>query len=158
MKTNLKQTEFSISTPFDPHRLLQDYMTKHGLKASRQRDVIADVFFKAGGHLRVDELLDKVRKVDPKISQATVYRAVRLLTECGLAAPRQFHDGHTRYELNDRGDDHHDHLICTVCGKIVEFVDERIETLQETVAAEYGFVVKDHRMELYGACKDCSAQ
>jgi len=140
----------------DPQTILRDYITKHGLKSSRQREVIAGVFFTSGGHLRVDELLDRVREVDGRIGQATVYRTMKLLTKCGLAAPRHFGDGHTRYEAvaPDEGE-HHDHLICTTCNRIVEFMDERIEKLQEQAAAAHGFRVTHHKMELYGECEDC---
>lgn len=139
----------------DPRQVLKQYLLRHGLKASRQRDLIAEVFFSAPGHLRVDELLQEVRKLDGKVSQATVYRTMKLLTECGLAAARNFLDGQTRYERNDDSVKHHDHLICTECGKIVEFVNSRIEELQNRVALEHGFVVTHHKMELYGLCGAC---
>jgi Fur family ferric uptake transcriptional regulator len=139
--------------PRDPHDVLRTYMAKHGLKASRQRETIVDVFLETQGHLRVDELLARVRAVDPRVSQATVYRTMKLLTDCGLAESRNFGDGQTRYERRDRGRGHHDHLICTECGAIVEFVDDGIERLQDKVAREYGFKVTEHKMELYGVCK-----
>ena len=139
----------------DPHQVLKDYLLRHGLKASRQRDIIAEVFFHTGGHLRVDELLQRVRKIEPRVSQATVYRTMKLLTDCGLAAPRNFLDGQTRYERSDEKGEHHDHLICTHCGKIVEFVDSRIEELQDRVAVKHGFTVTHHKMELYGLCDSC---
>ena len=138
----------------DPHQTLKEFMAQHGLKSSRQRDTIVDVFLQAGGHLKVDELLAEVRKIDPKVSQATVYRTMKLLSECGLATARNFHDGQTRYERSEV-DAHHDHIICTECDKIVEFVDPRIERLQSEVAREYGFVVTEHKMELYGLCASC---
>ena len=134
---------------------LKVYLSKHGLKASRQRDIIADVFFAAGGHVRIDELLGRVRRIDSKVSQATVYRTMKLLCESGLAASRNFLDGQTRYEKSDATGEHHDHLICTRCGRIVEFVDPRIEELQHCVAEAHGFVVTDHKMELYGLCSTC---
>ncbi len=139
----------------DHHQVLRDYLVRHGLKASRQRDAIAEVFFRAGGHLRVEELLNEVRKIDPKVSQATVYRTMKLLTDCGLAHARNFGDGQTRYEVSGGGGEHHDHLICTDCGTIVEFVNDRIESLQQKIAEQHGFVVTDHKMELYGLCGDC---
>jgi len=145
-----------VTSTIDPHSLLRDYMAQHGLKASRQREIIADVFFTAQGHLTVDELLQRVRKVDARVSQATVYRAMRLLTDCGLAEPRNFSDGQTRYELAHGHEDHHDHLICTRCGQIVEFVDDRIEALQSKVAQSHGFSVTHHKMELYGICATCA--
>jgi Fur family ferric uptake transcriptional regulator len=130
-------------------------MDKHGLKTSRQRDLIVEAFFSASGHLTVEDLLARVRARDPSVSQATVYRAMRLLTDSGVAQPRHFQEGQARYELADHGDLHHDHLICTGCGRIVEFVDDKIEELQHRVAKSHGFVVIDHRMELYGLCAAC---
>lgn len=136
---------------------LREYIVKHGLKGSRQREIIAQVFFSSDGHLRVDELLERVRESEPRISQATVYRTMKLLTDCGLAGPRNFSDGHTRYEPTLGADQHHDHLICTRCGSIVEFVNARIEELQEQVAVEHGFKVGHHRMEIYGVCAACQS-
>ncbi len=145
----------SVPQP-DPNEVLRSYINEHGLKSSRQREVIAEVFFEAGGHLKVDELLERVRAVDPKIGQATVYRTMKLLTKCGLAQPRHFGDGHTRYEpVAPDDEEHHDHLICDSCGRIVEFMDERIEELQEEAAAAHGFSVTHHKMELYGLCPAC---
>lgn len=136
----------------DPIEVLNRYIVEKGLKQTRQRNLIVDTFFAAGGHLNVEELLARVREQDPRISAATVYRTMKLLTECGLAQPRHFGDGQTRYET---AGDHHDHLICTRCGLIVEFENEEIERLQVAVAKKHGFVVKDHKMELYGICSSC---
>ena len=133
---------------------LRTFIAKEGLKNSRQRETIAEVFFESTEHIRVEELLNRVRAVDSKVSQATVYRTMKLLVDCDLAESRQFQDGQTRYEVSDDDGHHHDHLICTQCGKIVEFVDDRIEELQVEVAASHGFTVSDHKMELYGVCDD----
>ncbi len=141
--------------PTDGHHRLRAYLTRHGLKPSRQRDIIAEVFFAAEGHLSIDQLLQKARAVEPKVSQATVYRTMKLLADCGLAASRHFFDGQIRYEHSDPGGAHHDHLICTRCSMIVEFVDARIEDLQEQVATGHGFRVTHHKMELYGLCPGC---
>lgn len=138
-----------------PSEVLKGYIAKHGLKTSRQRELIAEVFFGAGGHLSIDELLDRVRHTDARVGQATVYRTMKLLTKCGLAEARQFGDGHTRYEPALDTREHHDHLICTSCGKIVEFHNTQIEQLQTRVAAKHGFVVMHHKMELYGLCSTC---
>lgn len=138
---------------------LRTFIAKEGLKNSRQRETIAEVFFETSEHIRVEDILNRVREVDPKVSQATVYRTMKLLVECDLAEARQFQDGQTRYEVSDDDGHHHDHLICTKCGKIIEFVDDRIEQLQVEVAASFGFTVSDHKMELYGICDDpaCSS-
>ena len=133
---------------------LSQWITEKGLKATRQRDVIVDTFFESPGHLSVDELLEAVLRRDPHIGAATVYRTMKILTECGLASARHFDDGQTRYEpaLDWH---HHDHLICTSCHRIVEFENERIEALQDVVAAQHGFEVTRHKLELYGLCRDC---
>jgi len=134
---------------------LRVYVRQNGMKRSKQRDLIAEVFFNTTEHLRVDDLLDRVRAEDPKIGQATVYRTLKLLEKAGLAEAHQFGDGHTRYEPAQGAEEHHDHLICSSCGLIVEFMDPRIEELQHKVAKKHGFVVDDHKMELYGICGDC---
>ncbi len=130
-------------------------MASCGLKWTRQREIIARVFFEAEAHLKVDEILQRARKEDPRVSQATVYRTLKLLKECGLAEERRFGEGQALYEPSTDGGLHHDHLICTACHAIVEFVQPRIETLQDRVAREHGFVVTHHKLELYGLCAGC---
>lgn len=139
----------------DPLEIFRAFLANKGLKSSRQRDLIVETFLSTPGHLRVEELMLRVRELDAHVSQATVYRTVKLMVECGLAEARNFHDGQTRYEPGDVGGAHHDHLICTSCDTIVEFVDDRIEALQDHVAHEHGFTVTHHRMELYGLCGPC---
>jgi len=133
---------------------LATFIASRGLKHSRQRELVAAAFFGLGGHVAVDELIDHVRALDPHISVATVYRTMKLLAESGLAVPRQFGGGQTRYEPG-AGRPHHDHLICTACGEIVEFANHRIEALQAREAARHGFEVESHKLELYGRCARC---
>jgi Fur family ferric uptake transcriptional regulator len=128
-----------------------DYLSRKQLKSTRQRDLIASVFFGQQGHLTIDELLAAVRQRNPKIGYATVYRTMKLLTECGLAALRQFGDGQRVYELA-ADTAHHDHLICVECGKVLEFENSEIEHLQEKVARSFGFTLVRHKLELYGLC------
>ena len=132
-----------------------DYLSRKLLKSTRQRDLIAEVFFGEHGHLSIDELLARVRERNPKIGYATVYRTMKLLTECGLAALRQFGDGQRVYELA-ADTAHHDHLICVECGKVLEFENEEIERLQDQIAESADFRLTHHKMELYGTCSDCS--
>lgn len=133
---------------------LAAWIADRGLKATRQRDVIVDAFFSEPGHLAVEELVEKARRRDPSIGAATVYRTMKILAEAGLASVRHFEGGQTRYEAAlDRH--HHDHLICTSCRSIVEFENERIEELQDRVAADHGFTVTHHKLELYGLCRSC---
>ena len=127
----------------------REYLQSQGLYTTQQRDAIVEQFLRSKDHVSIDELLAKVRKRNRRIGYATVYRTLKLLVESGLANKRQFGDGQTRYEV---AGEHHDHLICTECGKILEFEDEEIERLQERIAARLGFSVTGHRHELYGLC------
>jgi Fur family transcriptional regulator, ferric uptake regulator len=141
-------------TEWSKSEALTRYMAEHGLKSTRQRSLIIDTFFNTGGHLSVEELWNKVRSQDAKVSVATVYRTMKLLHDCGLVHARNFGDGQTRYEAA-AGRHHHDHLICTRCGTIIEFENDRIEMLQDRVARQHGFRVTSHKMELYGLCSEC---
>jgi Fur family ferric uptake transcriptional regulator len=138
----------------DAKAVLHAYIERQGLKSTRQRDLIVEAFLAEGGHWSVEELLERVRQEDRRVSSATVYRTMKLLAECGLAASRRFDDGQARYEAVV-GRHHHDHLICTACHVIVEFEDGRIEALQLAVARRHGFEVTDHKLELYGLCEAC---
>ncbi len=128
-----------------------DYLNKKQLKSTRQRDIIANSFFGAVGHVSIDELLVLVRAQNPRIGYATVYRTMKLLTECGLAAVRRFGEGQTMYETAGETA-HHDHLICTECDHVLEFENDEIERLQDKVARSFGFNLVRHKLELYGLC------
>jgi Fur family ferric uptake transcriptional regulator len=133
----------------------KDFLLAQGLKSTHQRELILDEFLRAGSHLSTEDLYLRLRKENPRIGYATVHRTLKLFAECGIAEQRHFGDGQARYETSD-SDEHHDHLICVVCGKIVEFEDPRIEELQVEVAGVHGFSIERHRLELYGCCQDCS--
>ncbi|MEM7139075.1 MAG: transcriptional repressor [Myxococcota bacterium] len=133
---------------------LNDYMSRHGLRSTGQRRVVTEEFFASHGHLSIEDLLEQVRRVEPKIGYATVYRTLKLLKECGLANERHFGDGVSRYEVAWE-DEHHDHLICPQCEKIIEFEDAKIEELQKKVARRYDFELVSHKLELYGVCAEC---
>jgi len=130
------------------------WIKDEGLKATAQREDIAQVFFSITRHISVEELYGEVRQVNPRVGYATVYRTLKLLKECGLAEERHFADGQARFE-NVEAEHHHDHLICERCGQIVEFVQPRIEKLQEEVARRHGYLATTHKMEIYGICKEC---
>ncbi|MCC7538680.1 MAG: transcriptional repressor [Deltaproteobacteria bacterium] len=138
----------------DVQRRLSEYISKKGLRQTPQRRLIVDVFLHAGRHLATEELLAEVRKRNPAIGYATVYRTLRLLAESGIAEERHFGDSVTRYERADT--EHHDHLICTECGTITEFEEPRIERLQDAVADKHGWTLETHRLELYGICPECT--
>jgi Fur family ferric uptake transcriptional regulator len=129
-----------------------EYLRKKGLKTTNQREAIVDAFLRTSGHVNLEDLLASVRKRQPTVGLATVYRTVKLLEEAGIAAARHFGPGHTLYEVNE-GRAHHDHLICDDCGFITEFENDEIETLQDMAARKLGFNVVRHRLELYGRCE-----
>lgn len=136
--------------------LFHDYLAAKGLKSTRQREVILDEFLRCASHPSTEELYLRLRKKHPGIGYATVHRALKLFAECGIAEERNFGDGQTRYESRS-GEDHHDHLVCLGCGAIIEFEDPRIEELQAKVAEQHGFLIENHRLELYGRCGKCVA-
>ena len=122
-----------------------------GVKLTDQRRIIAKVMSESNDHPNVDELYNRVSKIDEKISIATVYRTVKLFEESGILAKHDFKGGKARYEELNEG--HHDHLIDIKSGEIIEFVDNEIEVLQNKVAEKYGYELVDHKLELYGIKK-----
>ncbi len=133
-------------------KALTDYLEEHSLKHTKQREAILDVFLDVTGHITGEDLYQRVRAKHPGIGYTTVYRTMKLLCDAGLAIERRFDDGVTRYEVEH---EHHDHLVCTRCGKIVEFECQMIETAQNEIVQRYGFRLLRHRHELYGHCPDC---
>lgn len=131
----------------------KSYLESQGLKFTSQRKVIAEVFFKnAEGHASLNELLATSQATKKSIGYATVYRTMKLMTESGVALEHKFADtDQSLYEPNIEGD-HHDHIICLTCGRIVEFEDDAIEVRQEMVAKSRGFEVRHHRHEIYADC------
>ena len=137
----------------------KEFLSEQGMKFTRQRRVIAEVFFEEGqDHPTLLDLLERSKKRYDSIGYATVYRTMKLMASSGLAIEHKFSDsGHAQYEPAEDGE-HHDHLICMRCGSITEFEDEEIEQLQDAIARRHGFRVLDHRHEIYGVCSDCTAK
>ena len=135
--------------------LLRDYLARHRLKHTRQRDAILEVFLDSGGHVTSEQLHDRVRARHPEIGTATVYRTLKLLVQAGVASSTTFREGVTLYEREDR---HHDHLVCVRCGKIIEFESSMIEDAQKEIAKRHRFHLLRHRHELYGYCSDCQQE
>ena len=126
----------------------QKCLTK-GVKLTDQRKIIARVMSQSHDHPDVDELYNRVSKIDSKISIATVYRTVKLFEEAGIVSKHDFKGNKARYE--QAPEEHHDHLIDINTGEITEFVNEEIEKLQKKVAEKLGYKLVDHRLELYGS-------
>jgi len=151
-----RSTRSTRSEGSDAKERLRVYLKDKGLHESKIRDLVVETFLGTDKHLGLEAILELVRKRDPGVGMATVYRTMRLLEEAGLAEGRHFGSGGTLYEVSGERP-HHDHLVCQSCGVIVEFVSEPIEKLQDEVAAEHGFVLRQHRHELFGLCSQCAA-
>ncbi len=135
-------------------KTFNDFALNRGLRSTRQRDIILDIFLSTHQHVSVEELYLKIKAGNQGIGSATVYRTLKLFVEAGLAREIQLHDGQTRYEHVVVGE-HHDHLVCTGCNSIIEFEDETIEKLQNEIAVRHGFLIRNHKLEIYGLCASC---
>ena len=135
--------------------VLNHFLKSRGLRQSGQRDRVMETFLSQKGHISAEELLSKVRIKDQRVGLTTIYRTLKLLTECGLAVERKFNRQVSTFEPTRLGQ-HHDHLICLGCGKIMEFENKNIETMQDDVAREHDFFITRHVLELYGYCLKCS--
>ena len=124
------------------------------MRLTRQREAIVKLFLERDGHLCAEELYLSLRKTYPRLGEATVYRTVKLLKAAELASEVNFTGKKRRYERAFERQ-HHDHLICSRCGKTAEFFNQSIEKIQERVSKESGFVPTRHRLEIFGYCRDC---
>ena len=122
--------------------------TTKGIKLTHQRRIIAKVLSKSEDHPDANLVYKRSSKIDSKISMATVYRTMKIFEDTNIVVVRDFGDGRSRYEIFSNK--HHDHLIDTESGAVIEFVNEEIEKLQHKVAKELGYELTGHRLELYG--------
>ncbi len=132
---------------------LDQYIKANGKKHTKQRNAILEVFVRAGGHLSLYEILALVQRAQPNVGFATIYRTMKLFVDAKIADEQRFGGDHAIYELR-HGSDHHDHIICTRCGRIFEFHDDLIESQQDSVAASFGIEVSHHRHVVHGTCTD----
>ncbi|MCD6309494.1 MAG: transcriptional repressor [Candidatus Eremiobacteraeota bacterium] len=131
------------------------YLKKNGLKLTRQRQVILDFLMKSDKHITAEQLYRAIEKKHPNIGLSTVYRTLKLLSDCGLARTLRLDENITSFEASYRKK-HHDHIICRECGHVVEFYSEKIKTLQIEIAKKYGFIPEDHRIKIIGLCPRCA--
>jgi len=132
-----------------------EYLQDRKLKLTPHRQLILDIFLANEGHRSVEDIYRVVREKDPRIGYTTVYRTMKILSDCGLAREIDLADGITRYE-HLYNHQHHDHMICMECGKSIEFYKSEIEELQDEASAQLGFKVLDHKLQIYGLCDDCN--
>jgi len=134
---------------------LKKIVKQKGLKYTEQREIVLNILIHAEDHLTAEEVYNEIKSndSDSNIGIATVYRALSFLEEVDLITSINFGTDGKKYESNAKS--HHDHLICTQCGKIIEFLDDEIEKRQERIAKKNKFKITSHSMQLYGLCSDC---
>jgi Fur family ferric uptake transcriptional regulator len=134
---------------------LKKIVKQKGLKYTEQREIVLSVLLKAQDHLTAEEVYNEIKKEyhESNIGIATVYRALSFLEDVDLITSITFGTDGKKYESNAKS--HHDHLICTNCGKIIEFFDDEIEKRQDKIAKKNKFKITSHSMQLYGTCETC---
>src|SRR5687767_10092315 len=131
-----------------------EHIQKAGLRRTTQRDLIMEIFLRTEDHLTSEDLYWLVQKEDSTVGHTTVYRTLKLLTEAGLAREVRFGDNKTYYE-HHYNHEHHDHMICTQCGKVIEFFSAAIEDLQDQMAEKFEFRPTHHSLRMWGVCAEC---
>ena len=133
--------------------IFKDFLRERNLRWTPQRKLILEIFLGQDGHIHIEDLHIIIKAQDPTIGIATLYRTMKLLVDSGLADIHTFNEKTTYERLFQVR--HHDHLICKICGRTIEFEHPLIEKYQLEICQHHGFTLKSHRMDLYGICKDC---
>jgi Fur family ferric uptake transcriptional regulator len=143
-----------MSGNIEERLLFREFLKRKGLKRTRERTALFDEIFSTHRHFDADDLVMRMRQHERKISRATIYRTLELLHECGLVGRVRLNEEKYRYERLRKGE-HHDHLVCTGCGKVVEFIDPAIERRQDAVCRGHDFVATSHSHQIWGLCAGC---
>ena len=162
MYTNAFDNHYQQKTPFslvdtftmEAKEKFDRFIKQKGLRQTTPRQKVTDIFLKTERHLSTQELYDIVRKKYKNIGYATVARTLKLLAEAELCNIVDFGDGTQRFE-HRYGHEHHDHLICTKCGRFVELFSKKLEKLQNELVKKHGFLRQSHRLDLFGTCPKC---
>jgi len=136
----------------------KNFIQINRLKSSKRRDLIFNYISQIKGHFTADEIYQALLKIDQEIGIATVYRTIRLLVDCDILLEHTFGEKKGYFEVIDMNSKHHDHLICNLCGKIIEFQSDVIEDNQQKIANQHQFKIKSHKLEIYGVCNECQQQ
>ncbi|MFH1519403.1 MAG: transcriptional repressor [Candidatus Omnitrophota bacterium] len=136
-------------------QIFNDFLKAKGLKFTGQRGQILKIFLETKEHLSVEDLYGIVKKKNPAIGQATVFRTLKLLSGAGIAREINLGDRRARFEYDYK---HHDHLICQSCLKLIETVDSEIERLQDALCKKFNFTLTSHKLQLFGICKECKTK
>lgn len=134
--------------------MVEAALRRRGFRWTNQRAAIVRTALQSHEHFTAEELLALCRRLDPKVSRATVYRTLAVLEEAGFVEGLDTGDGGRRFE-HVLGHDHHDHMVCLGCGSIFEFRDDELERRQEVAAKRIGFRIERHSLRIHGHCRDC---
>ena len=132
-----------------------DFLASKRLKLTRQRQAVVDLIFSDSGHFEAEALVERLKQGRTRVSRATVYRTLELLRECQLVEKLDFGTPRSFYEHVPPGE-HHDHLICTRCGNVIEFHNDRLEALQSEICGNFGFQDSYHSLRIFGLCSKCA--
>lgn len=143
--------------PAAEREIFNKFIRSEGLRETTQRTEILNTFLNTEEHVSVDDLYGALKKRKRRIGYATVHRTMKLIAECGLARVVKFDDGVARFE-HRYNHEHHHHLVCTRCKKIIEFASKRMEEGEKNVLKRHDFTMESHRYEIFGICGDCRSQ
>lgn len=139
----------------DEDRVFREYLGGEGLRLTSERITILREVFSRHDHFEAEDIVMGLRGRGTRVSRASVYRTLPLLVECGLLRCVHLGEKHGHYE-HTYGHEHHDHMICSRCGRTIEFKDDEIERLQDRVCAAHAFAPDGHRLEISGVCAECA--
>jgi len=141
----------------DRRALIDDfraYLRAHNLPVTPQRIAVAEVLLLRDRHYSAEEVAQALALDGVKVGTATIYRTIEVLVKSGLVVERDFGEGFRRFE-SARDMPHHEHMMCTQCGRVVEFQDERLERMTTLIAESKGYARQRHRLVIYGVCEAC---
>jgi Fur family ferric uptake transcriptional regulator len=138
----------------DERKIFGDYIRAEGLRETEQRSVVLDVFLGSEDHMSIEDIYRLVNRRKRRVGYATVYRTMKLIAECGLAREVMFDDGVCRFE-HVVGKQHHHHLVCTRCHRVIEFTSAALDKAEKAIFAEHDFEAEYHHMKIFGLCSEC---
>lgn len=147
----------AVAPDHGPEERLREHLKARNLRMTPERLMVLQGAMSQSGHFDADELLESLRRSNREVSRATLYRTLDHLAEAGLVKRHHFGEGHARFEsVFDRA--HHDHMVCHRCGAVIEFVSEEIETLQDQICEQHGFLALGHVHQIFGICRNCQTE
>lgn len=141
----------------EEQQIFVDYIRSEGLRDTAPRTIVLDVFLSAGDHVSAEDIYRLVNRRKRKVGFTTVYRTMKLISDCGLAREVMFDDGVSRFE-HTFGRKHHHHLICTQCKKVIEFSSRVTDKAEKALLKKHSFELQYHKYEIFGLCKECREQ